>query len=277
MSVERLGYLPAAERALGLRYEGGADNVRKKIHSNVYIFQAFKDDGAFRQDLCLSKNNVDSFRMGWSGAIVFTKTNNRFVVSENSNIGSGGIRFEEGVAALRERTFQQITTQAVDTCTIYYIDAGDQCILAHFNFSNIEIFREYLEHWKEGKQIKAVFCSTLKERYGEKREWKRAYNTIKGYVGSAPYILLDRTSCGEDCFLSQMEFGLSCGDADETVFFGDVSYRTPATRDYRGVSGVQLSKECSCFTYEFNGVGGLQQLRGMAENLFGIEPEPGCC
>lgn len=275
MSIERLRYLPAAESVLGLRYEEGADNVRKKLQSNLNIFRTFKYDGAFREDLCLPRNDVNSFRMGWSGAIVFTKTNNRFVVSEISDIGSGGIRFEEGVAALRERTFQQITTQAVDTCTIYYIDAGDQYILAHFNFSQIGIFREYLEHWKEGKQIQAVFCSTLKESYGEKRECKRAYDTIKGYAGRAQYILLDRTSCGEECYLSQMEFGLSCGDADEMVFFGDVSYRTPATLNHE--CSDDESKKCSCFTYEFNGVGGLQQLRGMAENLFGIEPEPGCC
>lgn len=276
-NVERLVYLPAAEGALGLRYEEGADNVRKKFHSNIDIFRTFKNEGAFYGDLCLSRNNVDSFRMGWSGAIVFIKTGNRFEVTEISSIGTGGVRFAGGAAGLGGRTFHQITTQAVDTCTIYYIDAGDQYMLAHFNMSKISEFQQYLGNWINNKQIQAVFCSALKEKYDNDRGLKRAYNTIKGYAGRAPYILLDRTRCGEECYLSQMEFGLSCNTEDETVFFGDVSYRTLETRNPLDFPDVQPSRECGCFTYEYNEVTDLQRLRGTAENLFGIEPEPGCC
>ncbi len=88
MNVERLLYLPAAQGALGLRYGEGEDNVRKKFYSNIDIFRTFKNEGAFYEDLCLSRNNVDSFRMGWGGAIVFNKTGNQFEVTEISS-GSG--------------------------------------------------------------------------------------------------------------------------------------------------------------------------------------------
>lgn len=279
MNVERLLYLPAAEGALGLRYGEGEDNVRKKFYSNIDIFRTFKNEGAFYEDLCLSRNNVDSFRMGWGGAIVFNKTGNQFEVTEISSIGIGGVRFAGGAEGLGERTFHQITTQAVDTCTIYYIDMGNQYMLAHFNMSKIDEFQQYLERWMKDKpiQIQAVFCSALKEKYESDRGMRRAYNTIKGYAGRAPYILLDRTGCGAELYLSQMEFGLGCNAADETVFFGDVSYRTLETRNPREFPDVQPSQECSCFTYEYNGVDALQGLRPTAETLFGIEPEPGCC
>ncbi len=272
MGIERLIYYQEAEPELQLRYEEEEEVeeeveevVKKRICSNICIYDTFRlAESFFYGDKSFSRNNVNSFRMGWGGAVVFTKTGDHFEIKKITTIGQGGVRFTGDENALKRQHFQQITTQAVDTCTVYYIDAGAECMLAHFNKSAIGEFREHLNTWIEGRQIQTVFCSALKGKYDEDSTLQRIYNEIKESFGTAKYILFDRANFKGNCYLSQMEFGLSCNAAGETVFFGDVCYRMQETWDPAEHPGMG----CSCFTYKHKNVDNLQLLREQAKSLF---------
>ena len=280
MEIKRLLYLPEAAGALGLRYETVSTGMGEQMSlcSNLSIYEAIKvHENAYKEDMCLSEEDAVCFRMGWQAAIVCEKTANQFEVKRISSIGNGGVRFS---GEFNGRLFNQITTQAVDTCTVYYIDAGDRIIFAHFMYSDIKIFRTLLDGLLENRTIRTIFCSAAEECYDD--EERAVHNEIKSYADEQQYIFLNRSECGENKYLSHMELGFAANDAGGTTFFGDVLYRAPETLGNRYFPDAVQKNNCDCFIFEFDDINNLCQLRSEAERLFAIEQAPGyggggCC
>lgn len=281
MEIKRLLYLPEAVGTLGLKYETvPGTEEQMSLYSNLSIYEAIKvHEAAYKGDICLSEDDAVCFRMGWQAAIVCEKTANQFEVKRICSIGDGGGRF---TGNLNGRFFNQIMTQAVDTCTVYYIDAGDRIIFAHFKYTNIKIFRAMLDDLLENKTIQTIFCSAAVECYDDKE--RAAHNEIKNYVAEQQYIFLNRSGCGENKYLSHMELGFVANDAGGTTFFGDVLYRAPETLGNRYFPDVVQKNNCDCFIFEVDDINNLCRLRSEAERLFAIEQAPdsgygggGCC
>lgn len=269
MPIERLLYphKAGAPNPLGIVYE--KNGQEEKLKTNLGISKTIKtNDKFFMENLILpySDNDGKSFRMGWSSVAVLKKCNGYLQVKNICSVFSekkiSTVReltaegpYDWEMDAVRNMCFHQITTQAVDTCTLVCIETEEDVMLAHFNMSELGKFVERFsdKDFPLKGANPTVFFSELSKQNSE------AYNVLKNLVRSDRFIFFDRSSRNEKedgPYFSHVEFGVGW-DGTEAIYFGDFVYREREDK----------ADSCPCHIFEYNGIGGLQNLSGVADTL----------
>ena len=274
MPIERLLYPHNAgePNPLGIVYE--ENGQEEKLKTRYGIRETIKNcDNYFKENLIIPcSGGVDeSFRMGWSSAVFFTKCGSRLQVARVYNINSGteismvrefvpGNNRDLSIEEVRNRVFHQVTTQAVDTCTLICIETEDDFMLAHFNVSELGKFMDLLKRraFPFSGAYQMVFFSGVLNEFNEKT--LAAYNELKNWNKWAQFICFDRSAYGgekKDHYFSHVEFGVGW-DGSAATYFGDIVYRS---------ANKPGEVSCACRTFKYPAFRLLSQMSSLASNL----------
>ena len=270
MPIERLVYNedPVNPNPYNLRYEDKSG--KRFLVANEHIGEVFGPKGKkyMEQDRIMHSS---IFRMGWNTAVVFEKqTNGPLKLDHVYDITT---HKEKDIQNLSGIPFKQITTQAIDTCTLFYIETDKECLFAHFNLTEVVNFIEMLEG--EGK----VFSFTSPINYvfysgggvsiysDEKENTRAAYNKLVQWMKNKKFIVFDRMESfyaergPQKHYFSHMEFGINW-NGSTAAYFGDIVYR-----------GTDIPKpnECPCFIFECSSIDELIYMREWAKIVSGSD------
>lgn len=266
MAIERLVYNKDQKNPnpYNLGYEDNGE--RKIIAANTSIGEVLAAGG----EKLMQKDSVmhgSIFRMGWNTAAVFEKQPNGPLkinrVYDITTCKEKDIQYLSGI------TFNQITTQAIDTCTLFYIDTDNKCLLAHFEPNQVVNFEALLKGitfpvtnsdyvFYSGGGARAY----QRIRGDEDNSIKGSYNRLVQWARQRTLIVFDRmvgfydkeTNCDH---FSHMEFGIGW-DGKTATYFGDIIYSND-----ENVSATS----CPCHTFECNRIENLSDMKVWARSL----------
>lgn len=250
MPIERLLYQEDGSNPLDLRYEG--ENEEECIKANTGMDQVFQhEEERVGGDCIITRNSISSFRMGWNTAAIFEKEESHLKVKHIYSIVNGGEKPDtEGngiIAKIKEGEFHQITTQAIDTCTLICIETETDYLLAHFMLSRIEDFVGILGDKISQSTVKKVFFSGWMSKFNEYDN--EAFDELKRRTGQAEFICFDRSIPPRDgnaqekmYYLAHFEFGIGW-DGDTMTYFGDIVHMSDQIP-------LENSRRCCTFACE---------------------------
>ena len=214
-----------------------------------------------------------TFRMGWDTAVVFEKEKGGpLSVKQVYNIKTGQKKGAENVT--NNTPIYQITTQAVDTCTLVYIETDKECLLAHFGPCLAGEFKMLVKNiFPETSNINFVLYSgggaKAYQEFGDDKNatyTQRGYNSLVQWMSEYKTIVFDRMAprfdkdTPKDYHLSHMEFGIGW-DGSVTTYFGDIVRRMKPEKD----NPPETSWRCCVF-----GCNDIEELGKMREWAKGV-------
>lgn len=264
MSIKRL-LCPTdkVDNPYGLEY--GNENGKDVIKAKESVSSAFADEKhkKMRYD-CVLLNSI--FRMGWNTAAVFEKQPNKFL--KLNYLYDIEARKTKKMQEYDAHLFEQITTQAVDTCTLFYFETSKECILAHFEPDKVVNFAAMLEeNIAFTAPVEHVFYSGggTEAHKKEVPGIKEGYNGLVRWMHDKNPIVFDRMALTfanakkMGPYLSHMEFGIAW-DGRTATYFGDIVYRHME----------EDPNPCPCITFECNEIEELNQMRQWAGVVLGL-------
>lgn len=243
-----------------IRYSPAEDTLMAEsgiYHAFTLGEEAFSEDEVF-----MEMETEKYYRMGWNTMAVFEKTENGFKVINRHDPTSQSEKNKND--AIDGEEFRQIATQAVETCTLVYVETECQCYFAHFLDTRLNDFMEYLKKVLPVQTIKTFFCSLLTTKNSENSDWINGYRTMLSFKDKAETFLLFDRGPINDCYLTHMEFGIGMDDSKQVTYFGDVSCSTPEIRDTE-------KKQCCCSLFSFHEIKDLDSLNDMGNNVLAKE------
>lgn len=283
MPIERLIY-SCNENQLGLEYNIDVEGIVKELKSDYNIRDTIRDgENYFNKSIMIpGPNGENLFRMGWESVAVFIPQDNLFRVRDVYKY-SRGAGWQQ-VPDFKDAVCNQITTQAIDTCTLIYIETGEECLLAHFNESEAGIFTDALRNGTfqlDLAAIQDIFFSGLALDLSTREDCKAGYANLKNLLDLYATTYFDRTANSTEAtgnknyFFSHIEFGIS-REKRETRYFGDLIFRP---ENDHGKSNPSGKESYNCYIFEYNQIrGGLSNLQQESLELVKKElPGKGYC
>lgn len=228
--------------------------------ANTFLSELFTNpNDAFTHDEVIPDSG---FKLAWSRIIVFEHSGNTFTIQNLYSYKNNDFSKESLPSALApSRQVSQIATQAIDTCTLICIVAGNKHILAHVTVTNnetakmlaciknelsnfipdeIKVFASYTDGSMEYDNKQQNLSEILKEAF--------AHNT---------FFSLQRNpnSNVDSDYRSHMEFGI-CVDNSVVKYFGDIT-RHPSYSEFADDKNLN---NWPCVTFECTELNALSNL-----------------
>ena len=262
MPIRRLLYYGVNENPLQMKCKD--HNGKRIIEANADIRKVIKrKEEYFREDRVfpLGNDERDAFRMGWERAVLFEKQNGFFKGKELFNVST---KVKTEASFFEKKEFSQITTQAVDTCTVVCIETNTEYLLAHFLRREFDNFAEMYQ--KDlfpltGPVLTAFFSGLSVEKRSE-------FDMLIQQMKPAQVIHFDRDyhipdkKFSQEYYFSHIEFGIGW-DNIGPAYFGDLIYRAA----YDSPASVFQAEQSSYYTFEYNQLNNLSGLQKDAEPL----------
>ena len=258
MAIERLLY---AQDSNPYELQYVTENGGECIRANVGIDQVFRQgENYVGGDCIITHNSISSFRMGWNTAAAFTIEGDHLKVKQVyealNNVEKPDAEGHGTIARIKAGKFDQITTQAIDTCTLIYIETEKEYLLAHFVLSRMIDFVDTLKNISLGTAKKVFFSGWMDSE-------KDALDALKNQLNQAEFICFDRCippidgNSQEKNYLAHFEFGIGW-DRGTMTYFGDIVHMSDQT---------PLENSRRCCTFKCAQVSGLSDMETWAGAL----------
>lgn len=266
MPIERLVYNEdqANPNPQNLRYGDNDEGTIIAADDAIGVVLTFKAEEYMKED---SPMHNSIFRMGWNTATVFEKQpNGPLQINRVYDITTG---MEKNIQYLSGIPFKQITTQAVDSCTLLYIETDNECLLAHFELDRAGDFAALLEEKFPVTKSNYVFYSGggakayQRVARDDDNSKKRGYNRLVQWTRRCTLIVFDRMVGYYDKgnpnynHFAHMEFGIGW-DGETATYFGDIIYSND-----ENIS----ANSCPCHIFECNQIRDLSDMKVWARSL----------
>lgn len=207
-----------------------SDNKLILEQSNSNIHRLFANIG----ENLLSKNEEldDCFQLGWNSVAKFEMSRSGFKLTDIAVLQGNGKKEPEQLTGellsnFRNKTYRQVVTRAVYTCTFAYLKSDDTIVLAHLDYAyQFDGLNKILEFLNPDANLHVTgICSRAWDDVGKSGRQEFSDGLTRAYGNNVKIVVRHKLDIKEPIpFYGHFEIGVYIKDDFSTELFGDFTF-----------------------------------------------------